>query len=911
MSRGREAADWDVDRLGALAGERDVALALRGHPLIGAVQDRSGSTATPDFEFVFAGALVRLELKEKRQRYTAEIGAVWPEVPEQSLLIVDELALRQLMWAEGIGYVVIADRPQRRWHFFGPWELWLAPRRRYERPGDKGSGTFLKGKVLLDARTAGSSTPSFDVDALLNLVRRSRLALSQVQAIDIHGHGPLPTVPQVDRSTIRPVPKVRPVQPATPESPVIAEEAPDQRWCGLSAPLVNAIQTRWGWRSLTAVQQVAVPAILGQQTTLVLGPTAGGKTEAAMLPLLDRWRLDGWSANRPSILCLSPLKALLDDQLDRWQRGAALVGASAFTWHGDVGFEEKRAFRADPADILLTTPESLESWLARPEDRERLVGLRAVVIDEAHSFVGDPRGAQVASLLERLERFTAADLQRIALSATVSDPAAVVAWLKGRSLREAGAVDGGSATIGEIVSIRSHESVDEALATIEDERRDRRCLVFAASRRRVEELALGLGLPAHHSSVAGDRRTGAVAALRTGAVDALVTSSSLELGLDVGDLDLVIHDGPPPGPSSYLQRLGRSGRRSGHRALTFLVGSPDELLLVLATLLRARRHDLDPTLPKRGARLVLGQQALLLTHEHRISDRRALYETLRYSPLYAGLHDAIEATIDHLVATKCLVVGRDAIAVSTEAKQRFGLRLEELRATFGGSSHAPVEDEQGRAVGEVDWSLVEASDASARRNGLVLGGRRWQVVSVTASPRKVVVAPGGRAVARGWRGPSLPVSRATWEAAREVLGSTEVPTDADPRSETWLQDLRDAWSPRLESPFTPEAGGVAADTFAGDAVHRAVLHILGVDGTTDGPTLHVSAPPGEVRRRAVDALDHLPRLLDGEAERTAAMMTVAHRALCAPEVIIAEAREFAVDEPGIRAVLTLLATWRS
>lgn len=600
MTRGREAADWDVDRAGALAGEREVADAIGHHPLISSVRDRSASTATPDFELTFAGALVRLELKEKGQPYSADIVDVWREVPERYLLIVDELSLRHLMWAQGVGYVVFADRPQRCWHIFGPWELWLAPRRRYDRPGDKGSGTFLKGKILLDARTAAATMPSFDVDALLDVVRRSRVALTQVRAVDIRGRGPLPTVPHVDRSTIGP-PTAVPAGASTAD-PVSAgtDRRPATGWCGLSTGLVAAVQAKWAWHGLTAVQQVAIPEILAGHTTLVLGPTAGGKTEAAMLPLLDRWQLSGWRSTRPSILCLSPLKALIDDQRDRWQRAAALVGASAFAWHGDVASDEKRAFRASPDDILLTTPESLELLLSDAGDRRRLAGLRAVVIDEAHAFVGGPRGAQLASILERLEVFATEDVQRIALSATVSDPRAVLAWLRGRSLREARAVNSGPATIGEIVAIRSCESLDEAVATINEERRGRRCLVFAGSRRRVEELARGLNLPAHHSSVAGEFRGAAVASLRRGASDGLVTSASLELGLDVGDLDLVIHDGPPPGPSSYLQRLGRSGRRSGHRALTFLVDSPDELLLVLATLLPGSARRSRPRRSKAG-----------------------------------------------------------------------------------------------------------------------------------------------------------------------------------------------------------------------------------------------------------------------------------------------------------------------
>lgn len=910
MARGRESGDWEVDRARARSGESEVALTLSRHPLVSAMHDHSATTEAPDFEFTLDGRPVRLELKEKRTPCNPEIAAMWPDVPEPGLLIVDELSLRRLVWADGLGYLLVHDRPGRRWHLFGPWELWLAPRRRYERPGDKGSGSFLKGKVLLDARTSAVTTPTFDVDALIEVVRRSRRALTQIRAVDIRGHGPLPTVPRIDRTTvIEPRRRVAPSAPPPPLPPPDGDG--DADWCGLSARLVAAVRERWRWTELTAVQKAAIPAILGQHSTLVLGPTAGGKTEAAMLPLLDRWKLEAWGAERPSILCLSPLKALLNDQLDRWQRATALVGASAFTWHGDVTSDEKRAFRADPADVLLSTPESLELLLSNGDDRRRLAGVRAVVIDEAHAFVGGPRGAQVASLLERLEATAHEDIQRIALSATVSDRNAVVTWLRGRSLREARAVDGGRATIGEVVTIRSYETSEVAAETIARERQGRRCLVFAGSRRRVEELALRLGVAAHHSSVSGDRRAGALHDLRTGATDLLVTSSSLEMGIDVGDLDLIIHDGPPPGPSSYLQRLGRAGRRTGHRAVTFLVGSPEDLLLVLANLLRARREDLEPVDPRRGARLVLGQQAVLFARQQSISSRAELYETLRFSPVFADLRNDIDATIDHLVAGGYLASRGVVLALGAEGQRRYGGGVQGLLATFLGSSNVAVVDQEGQQVGEVDWSLVEPEDAPARRTGLVLGGTRWKIVAVHSSPRKVFVAPGGTATARGWRGTSMPVTRATWEAAREVLVSTDVPSDSDARADEWLDRLRRDWKPRLDEPVAAGDDGVVAHTFAGDEVHRAVLHALGIDGRTEGPTLRLRSARGEVRSRAAHCVADLSGVLDREAARLADLMPVAHRALSAPSVLVAEAREFEVDGAGIEAVLTLLATWPS
>lgn len=157
----------------------------------------------------------------------------------------------------------------------------------------------------------------------------------------------------------------------------------------------------------------------------------------------------------------------------------------------------------------------------------------------------------------------------------------------------------------------------------------------------------------------------------------------------------------------------------------------------------------------------------------------------------------------------------------------------------------------------------------------------------------------------------MSVTRATWEAAREVLVSTDVPSDSDARADKWLDRLRRDWKLRLDELVTVDHDGVVAHTFAGDEVHRAVLHALGIEGRTEGPTLRLLSARGEVRSRAAHCVADLAGVLDREAARLADLMPVAHRALSAPSVLVAEAREFEVDGAGIEAVLTLLATWPS
>ncbi|MCA1844530.1 MAG: DEAD/DEAH box helicase, partial [Actinobacteria bacterium] len=494
MARARQPSDWPRDLDSARRVERQVAEALRGHPLVSRLADLTAEMDVPDFRFWFEREDVHLEIKAKHRRLSPEIRAQWPEVPADDLFVMDETSFRTLLWAEGLGYLLVDDEPRRQWHVFGPWELCLGPRRRFERRGDRGSGEFLKGKLLLDLRAAAASRPHLDIDALLEVVRSSRQSRWTVSALRIPSEPDLPVVPRV----------------APAAGPAVSEEGPstDRAWAGLSAPLVDALRRRWRWDEPTAVQRAAIPAVLAGRNVLVLAPTAAGKTEAALLPLLDLQHRHAWGVSRPSVLVVSPLKALLDDQLDRCRRGAALVGATAFAWHGDVETVARRAFEADPADILLTTPESLELLLCSPFHDERALfgGLRAVVVDEVHAFVGTPRGAQLASLLERLDRFVDADLQRVGLSATVPDPEDVLAWISGGSLRERVVVSGGSPMQGEDVDVRTWVGREDSIQVVSGAVQGHRSLVFVRSRRRAEELGHLLGVPVHHSSVSAGRR---------------------------------------------------------------------------------------------------------------------------------------------------------------------------------------------------------------------------------------------------------------------------------------------------------------------------------------------------------------------------------------------------------------------
>ena len=333
---------------------------------------------------------------------------------------------------------------------------------------------------------------------------------------------------------------------------------------GLHPTLAYHVVNTLGWPALRPLQRDALAPVLRGDDALLLAPTAGGKTEAAAFPLLTRMAAEGWTGL--SVLYLCPLKALLNNLLPRLEVYGAWAGRRVALWHGDTAQHRRKSMLTDLPDLLLTTPESLESMLvSRGVDHHRLFAdLRTVVIDEVHAFAAGDRGWHLLAVLERLSRIAGRPLQRIGLSATVGNPAELLAWLQGSGAGQrqgtvvapSAAVDGTTGT-----AIRSGEdktvataspaadadiqldyvgSLANAAKVIAALYRGERRLVFCDSKQLVEELGARLrdiGVTTHliHASLSLDERRRAEQAFAEGRDCVIVSTSALELGIDVGD----------------------------------------------------------------------------------------------------------------------------------------------------------------------------------------------------------------------------------------------------------------------------------------------------------------------------------------------------------------------------------------
>jgi hypothetical protein len=187
MARERRPGDWEQDLAAARAQEARLAEILARAGRISNLRNHTHDFDRLDFSFSYAGGVVEVDLKEKIRPTSAGLAALWPEVPAEHIFVLDETVYRRIVWNGGGGYLIVHDHPGTRWLIFGPWELTLGPRRRYERWGRRRDEAFKKGKIILDLRAAAAESPGLSVAVLLNVIDRSRRQRDAVEAVGIKG----------------------------------------------------------------------------------------------------------------------------------------------------------------------------------------------------------------------------------------------------------------------------------------------------------------------------------------------------------------------------------------------------------------------------------------------------------------------------------------------------------------------------------------------------------------------------------------------------------------------------------------------------------------------------------------------------------------------------------------------------
>ncbi|EAR23332.1 DEAD/DEAH box helicase [Nitrococcus mobilis] len=602
--------------------------------------------------------------------------------------------------------------------------------------------------------------------------------------------------------------------------------------------IVNSL----GWPALRPLQERSIAPVLDGHHALLIAPTAGGKTEAAMLPVLSRMLSEEWRGL--SVLYICPIKALLNNLEARLSRLARLLGRTVQLWHGDIGQGEKNRAQREPPDILLTTPESLEGILigGRRDHLRLLGGVRCVVIDELHAFAGDDRGWHLLALLERIHALRGHEPQRIGLSATVGEPHALLNWLAAHCAGERSLVRVQVPPTEVDLCVDYAGSLRNAAILISRLHRGEKRLVFCDSRSRVEELsialrALGVDVFVSHAALSVDTRRQAEQAFAERQNCVIVATSTLELGLDVGDLDRVIQIDAPGSVASFLQRLGRTGRRAdSRRNLLFIATRDAGLLESLAIAQLFESGFVEPVVgPPMPCHLVV-QQLFAMLFQHSLElEERVFTTTLRRIPGFAGLIDAHwDELREHLLARGFLIRNGLLLALGPKAERAFlGRGLADLCVSFD-SPQLFTAFHGNKLLGHVDPLSL-----SWRRDGptvLALGGRSWRVVSTDWTRDRVYVEAADEKGTSRWLGESRGVSRVIAEQVRRILAAP--PADSTlltKRSSSRIAELCAAQEDTLSlTPLRLQEGGFEWWTYAGLAANILLAARIAAAGGSCG-----------------------------------------------------------------------------
>jgi ATP-dependent Lhr-like helicase len=541
----------------------------------------------------------------------------------------------------------------------------------------------------------------------------------------------------------------------------------------LLKPPLQAVLRELGFTRATDPQVMAIKPISRGENVLLVAPTGQGKTEACILPVLNRFL-----THRPpdgiSLLYITPLRALNRDLLKRLRVWGTRLGFTIEVRHGDTARSERRKQALKPPDLLITTPETLQAILPGTRMRRHLKNVRVVIVDEIHELAEDRRGVQLSVALERLRAVTDIEYQRIGISATVNAPETVGAFLvgTGRPLTVIqtetpkkcqyfverpvpGEEDYDFAqrlyTSPEVASriLRMKELVDQREST----------LIFVNSRQHAEMLGLRLAMldsniAVHHGSLSREERHRVEDAFKEGTIHGIVCTSTLELGIDIGAIDRVVQYLSPRQVTPWVQRVGRSGHQVDRVSDgIILTASPDDTLEALTIVVGAQAGQLEATRVHEKALDVLAHQLAGLVMDFDAIALEDAYQIIRRAYPYRDLAwSSFVEVAEFVVGLR--VVRQEGSVLTRRTKTR--LYYYENLSTIPDERRYPIIDVlTNRRVGVLGEEFV-LTKAHVGLN-FICRGLVWKIVQITEEG-EIYVTPVEDPLAAipGWDGEILP-----------------------------------------------------------------------------------------------------------------------------------------------------------
>jgi ATP-dependent helicase Lhr and Lhr-like helicase len=672
---------------------------------------------------------------------------------------------------------------------------------------------------------------------------------------------------------------------------------------------------REGWTELRDAQERAVPALIeADRDVIIAAATAAGKTEAAFLPILSNLLRD--EPCLASVLYISPLKALINDQWARLNNLCEELEIPVVGWHGDVPASRKQKFFKNPTGVFLITPESLEAMFVNRGSSVATLfrTLRYIVVDELHAFIGSERGKQLQSLLHRVERASGRRVPRVGLSATLGDMQLAARFLRPGVDDAVEVIESKSGGQELKVSIKGFllrpprielepdlenpvledavaGSILEVAAQMYKSLRGSNNLIFPNSRRLVETYADLLRRACerdsypnefwpHHGSLSKELREDTEHALKDGTRPAsAICTTTLELGIDIGAVKSIAQIGAPPSVASLRQRLGRSGRRKGEPAIlrgycveAELTANSDlsdrlreSLIQSVAMVNLLMRGWFEP--PRVGGihASTLIQQILSIIAERGGCTARDLWVALVASGTFES--------VDKETFTEVLQnLGKlDLVIQSSNGLLLHGVLGEKLVNHYEFYAAFATDEEFRLIANGRQLGTLPVAHPLTKGQGLIFGGRRWRVQEVDQEGKAIYVSADKGGAPPQFDGGGAMVHDEVRHEMRRILASSEAILFLDARGQDLLREARRNFvgAPISEELVFQEGTTIFIATWQGDWLNDALALLLRsqkLDASNQGIAVSISNASVQ---RTEDALRAV-----GEMEVQAATQTV-------------------------------------
>lgn len=598
------------------------------------------------------------------------------------------------------------------------------------------------------------------------------------------------------------------------------------------------------WEAFTPIQDMAIPAIIETKDDIVLSSgTASGKTEAAFLPILSL--VENTASKKLKVVYVSPLKALINNQFERIESLCEYTHIQIHRWHGDISQSKKKKILKNPNGILQITPESIESFYINRTAQLRTIFAYVdfIVIDEIHSFLDSERGVQLRSLLSRIEKYTLNRPRIIGLSATIDNFEFIKSWINPNHPENVNIIQSPGSDKNVLYSLMhfQKEKNKKPLELYEDMReltRHDKALIFCNSRSGVEETTVlmnrlaqreGIGetyLP-HHSSIDKKEREYVEKTMsESKEPKSIISTSSLELGIDVGSIDIVIQVDSTFSVSALKQRLGRSGRKQNANQILQLYSTEEPSLLQSTAVMELIRDKwIEPAEGYPMPYDILFHQILSISKEKNGLKEEPLINEIKGNAIFhtmkiSGIKELIGFMLENEHLEK--IRGSQELIVGLEGERL--LRGKDFYAVFMTSEEFEV-IASTKHIGSVDRNLfINVGD------NIILAGKLWTIKDVDTERNRIYVSKTEDGKPPIYAGGGRKLHKKVAEKMQEILCSDDEFHYMNTEAKLYLNDMRRPYRYHNIQPnervIWREKDRLRFDTFTGSVITQTLVWML-------------------------------------------------------------------------------------